>query len=1162
MRDEFRLSPFALPELLTVEVTMPPEISAGDSALACARLVAVPRGTMPTMTVLEADSTVTEHDPESDPMRGEEPRTKNEPPASFGAPVLFRELQLIPLIVRRARTNAEGQTVNYSRIRMQIGIPQGELSPRQVEAGFAQLYQSSALNPPSVTATAPEGYLVIVPDAFYNNVLPLAQWKERKGFWVTVKKKSEVGSTADQIRTYIANAYHTWLVRPEYVLLVGTCDQMPTFTIPGAGVVTDHTYGCIDGNDFFPEVLVGRLPANSGPMLDYLVQKILNYERTPYMGDTLWYRRAMMISTVYQEGGTPTVTALETKRWVRDLMLRRGFAEVDTVFDPPYHGSGVAPVDSSVNKGVCLVNGRGWGNSGGWNYPTYRTADIQGLANGWKLPVVTSLYCGTGAFNANPCFGEAWLQAGSPSQPRGAVAFYGPSWLATSTRWNNCLDYGIYHGILNEGGDALGPAMFRGKLEIFDNFPMPGDSYYLRVYFYTYNLLGDPSMTLWTGAAPRTLSLELPARLWIGANTLTVGTADLLPEALVSIVQGSTVKVTGHTDVGGQASLATPPLTGETLFVTVTKSGYAPAIAYLIPEPSGMYVGHLSHAPDSCSPGATVGLTIVLKNFGTSQTAQGVVARLRSADPLVTIADSVKDYGDIAPGATAQGAPFAFQVSPNCTSGYRLSFGLLVSSGDSNWTSALELPVAGPKFSYRRHDFPGTGYLNPGQSADLVVTILNDGAQGLSNVTGTLVSTSNAVIVEDPDGTFGSLNVGDSASNNSDVFRVSARPDVAVGKQAGFNLVLRGDGGFVQTVHFGIVVGQIGPTAPLGPDAYGYYAYDDVDVSYAEHPTYDWVEIDPNQGGGGTRVNLGNDDVKVVPLPFSFRYYGLDYNRISVCDNGFMACDSTDQHSFYNWRLPSAYGPPNIIAPFWDDFRPDTAEASGVYCHYDAGNHRFVVEWSRVHHVHGFKPPVLAELQTFEAILLDPAFHSTRTGDGVILFQYNTVLNDDSVLNNNHDRASAGIANRTQDIGLQCTFADSLAPAAAPIVDGRAIKFTTNPPDTFAGIEVGGHDLDPKRIRSCPQVELTVEPNPASGWFTIHYVLPSGTGGTIRLIDAGGRVLRTWSVKGTRCGIVSPSGVVPAPGVYFLNLTLQNRESILNIRRKLVVAARGSHPGR
>ncbi len=83
----------------------------------------------------------------------------------------------------------------------------------------------------------------------------------------------------------------------------------------------------------------------------------------------------------------------------------------------------------------------------------------------------------------------------------------------------------------------------------------------------------------------------------------------------------------------------------------------------------------------------------------------------------------------------------------------------------------------------------------------------------------------------------------------------------------------------------------MGAGDPVGPSSYGYYAFDNGDTGYPYAPTYDWIEIDPNYGGSGTDLGLGDfgweqDDVSTVALPFEFVFYGEVYDEISICSNG------------------------------------------------------------------------------------------------------------------------------------------------------------------------------------------------------------------------------------------------------------------------------------
>ncbi len=141
-------------------------------------------------------------------------------------------------------------------------------------------------------------YLIITHDTFYNDVQPLARWKHKKGMMTKVVKLSEIGSTSTQIKDYIQYGYNNWTVQPEFILLVGAPNLIPWGqTYP----YSDNPYMNMNG-DIFNEILLGRLTVHNNTEAQTVVNKILLYERTPYLGDTTWMRNACLI--VREDGYT------------------------------------------------------------------------------------------------------------------------------------------------------------------------------------------------------------------------------------------------------------------------------------------------------------------------------------------------------------------------------------------------------------------------------------------------------------------------------------------------------------------------------------------------------------------------------------------------------------------------------------------------------------------------------------------------------------------------------------------------------------------------------------------------------------------------------------------------------------------------------------------
>ena len=465
----------------------------------------------------------------------------NTAPIQIGKPILIKNCLVYPIIVWPNYLK-ENIIATYKSLAITFNYLPSQskliLAP-SLEKAYAPLF----LNLKDSEESKPLGFLIICPDAFYDSVLPLAQWKKKKGWHVSVKCLSETGSSPTEIKNYIANAYHTWSPPPEYVLLIGDTPQVPPASTTTPVSRTDYPYALIDGNDFFAELLIGRLPANTTNELSTMVAKIIGYETTPYMNDSSWFTRALMVAANYPLD--TMTTPIPTKRWVRDRFYEYGFNTIDTVYFPPI--SGATEITNSVNQGVSFVNYRGGiANPHGWAYPNFDNTDVIGLSNGWKLPVVTSITCLNGNFGYETCFGEAWVRAGNPITPKGGVAFLGASAAITSSRWNNCLDMGIYWGILEEHIYNLGPALYRGKMEVYANFP--GDTAWASgssFYFHTYNLLGDPSLNVWTDI-PDTFIVSHAGTMPVGSNYMTIqvlnSSAQPVSSAMVSLYKDNQVK--------------------------------------------------------------------------------------------------------------------------------------------------------------------------------------------------------------------------------------------------------------------------------------------------------------------------------------------------------------------------------------------------------------------------------------------------------------------------------------------------------------------------------------------------------------------------------------------------------------------------------------------
>ena len=207
--------------------------------------------------------------------------------------------------------------------------------------------------------------------------------------------------------------------------------------------------------------------------------------------------------------------------------------------------------------------------------------------------------------------------------------------------------------------------------------------------------------------------------------------------------------------------------------------------------------------------------------------------------------------------------------------------------------------------------------LSSGQTSNVHIELHNIGSTTAQNITGVITSASQAIEIIDNTASWSSIypNSFGSSSNSGDSFVIEAKEDIIPGTIANIIVSLSSEDGYSNTSVIPLQIGIPTETDPMGPDDYGYYIYDSGDIDYLIAPSYEWIEIDSRYDGNGSHLSSlsdngdNGDDVETVNLPFNFRFYGQDYERLSICSNGWIAFGETTLSSFRNYPLPGAGGP-------------------------------------------------------------------------------------------------------------------------------------------------------------------------------------------------------------------------------------------------------------
>ncbi|UCE74214.1 MAG: hypothetical protein JSV56_00535 [Methanomassiliicoccales archaeon] len=395
-------------------------------------------------------------------------------------PIIIRGVRIVALSIYPVQFNpVENEVKVHSKIevRMNYSMPAqvNPVSDRLKSAAFDNLCEGLILNykyrtdhtsttpltsssTSSRTLSGSEGaeYLIITHDDFEVQIQPLADWKERKGLLTKVVTTSEInaaGLSADDITDYIRNAYYNWNPAPSYILLVGDSEfipphyenEHPSTYHGGFDIPTDLYYVTVHGDDYFPDIYIGRLSVDTAAQTTTIVNKILMYECNPPIAPNFY--NSISACAFFEDkdprNGYEDRRFVLTSEEIRDHLQNIEGYNVGRIYsadrpgdqNPTHYNYGkfnngdelpvgllwpgfawngnAINIRNALNGGRFLIYHRDHGEScngfnhdkgafevnEGWSDPSYETNEIALLTNGNLLPVVFSVDCQCGWFD-------------------------------------------------------------------------------------------------------------------------------------------------------------------------------------------------------------------------------------------------------------------------------------------------------------------------------------------------------------------------------------------------------------------------------------------------------------------------------------------------------------------------------------------------------------------------------------------------------------------------------------------------------------------------------------------------------------------------------------------------------------------------------------------
>ena len=688
---------------------------------------------------------------------------------------------------------------------------------REMDAVYKSLFINYKQSKDDLTIGEYGDILVICTDRDETAIQPYIDWKLEKGFDVSM----EVVATGTNVKTLIQDAYdeNNDLL---YVLLVGDWADIKSDVLNGSAPM-DPQLGCVVGNDEFADITIGRFSANSADQVTVQVNKVIEYEKNPDMGDD-WYSAALGVASNQGPGDDNELDYEHIDIIYNDKLDPFTYETFSTAYDPT---GTAAMVSTAINDGVSIINYCGHGSETSWGSTGFSNNHIASLTNENRLPIIFSVACVNGAFSGSgDCFAEAWLKKENGGAIMTMMSTINQPWdppMRGEDYFNDILiggyDYSLHAGQnginTTEGRTTIGAITFNGLVLMCTESGGSSDWETAK----TWHIFGDPSLQ------PRT---DTPGELILSNNVVLVGldytTTITGPNgavegAMVCLSQnGEYFK--GVTDVTGTVSIPQTLIPG-TAHLVVT--GFNTETIYedvTVVPPGGAYIIVNSCEVDDSNGngngqadyGETVLLNVSAENVGTED-ATGVTALLTTSDEYITIADDSYTYGNISAGAIVNGAgAFEISVAEDVPDGHVAIFEIeFTDDTDASWTSTMNITLHAAVLGlgeYFISDPAGNnnGKMDPGETVEFHITVVNDGSSSAYNVEAELTSTDPFITIVQ-----GTQNYGDiiALGSGEQVYTVSADINTPAGYLAEFGFIITADMNISGSGTISEVVGQI-----------------------------------------------------------------------------------------------------------------------------------------------------------------------------------------------------------------------------------------------------------------------------------------------------------------------------------------------------------------
>jgi hypothetical protein len=679
-------------------------------------------------------------------------------------------------------------------------------------------------------------YLIVVPNnpEFMQWADSIKEFRQKQGILTGIVTLADIGSNSTTgLESYFNNIYSTWTIPPAAILLLADYGTNAANSIISPiwnnYCASDNIYSDVNNNSM-PDMIFARITANNAQQLEVMVTKFIHYEKNPPTDPDFYHKPItalgwqterwfqicsevvggfwrkqgkdpVRVNAIYQ--GTPgNVWSSTTYGNTTAVVNYFGPNGEEYIPQTPaelggWSGGTAAMVNAAINNGAFMLQHRDHGFEQGWGEPDYTSSNIPALHN-TDLCFVFSINCLTGKYNmSGECFTEKFHRYTYNGQNSGALGLIAASEVSYSFV-NDAYVWGMFDNMYPEFmPDQGGPVEERDLLPSFAN---AAGKYFLQQSAWPYNTNNkEVTYNLFHhhGGAFLQVYSEVPQDLTVMHNPVLISGESSFS---VTAEEGAFIALTVNGEIIGTAEATgapvsieiEPQLPANVMLVTVTKQNfYRYGQEVDIIPPAGAYIVYNEMQIDDASGNAdgmldfseNVLLDITLKNVGV-ENADNVIATLSTTDEFITIIDGEADYGTISANAIKllEGA-FQIEAAGNIPDNHTVILTVSASNGTDTWASNFSIKAHAPvlevlSITVDDADGNNNGYLDPGETADIIFETTNTGSSAALDVSAALSSISPFVTLNNSTYNLNTLEAGVSSMAT---FNVTVIPTTPIG---------------------------------------------------------------------------------------------------------------------------------------------------------------------------------------------------------------------------------------------------------------------------------------------------------------------------------------------------------------------------------------------